>query len=260
MKMRCLLLAIAALVVISTITSGCGSKSKDNVNVSANDIDTTIQDSVESVLPSPDTLDNESEYVDLLTWLEMPCDDKPLPLSFEKWLKAMDYIYNNNWKRPTSQMLADIGLKKIYEVDAIDSIDGIKNVEFMYGRQVKITTDSTGRNFFKMDGDHAITFNVSAHNSSSAYLAFNNAADLQDFLKQAVKRGVVELPDGGIVVSDKPMGKGIHKIKKIYEYTVKNKGAYGERYYLYPDYVSNEDLYICSITTDFLRHRFDIED
>ena len=76
MKMRCLLLAIAALVVISAITSSCGPKSKDNVNVSASDIDTAIQDFVESVLPSPDTLDNESEYVDLLTWLEMAQSQK----------------------------------------------------------------------------------------------------------------------------------------------------------------------------------------
>ena len=146
----------------------------------------------------------------------------------------------------------------LQESDDIDET-GIKAVDFRYGRQIKTVTDSAGVEYYTYGGAHAIMFMVDAYTSSGATILFRSPADLKDFIQQAINRGVAEMPGDGILVCDKPMGKGIHKISKTYEHTETKKGAYKERYILYPTYDPQEEWQRCEVTLDFLRHRIDIE-
>ena len=196
---------------------------------------------------------------DVRLWEEIPDSEEPLPIDFEKWLKVMNYIRDNYWARPTAKMLADLGLEVLFETDKVDET-GIKDVHFMYGRQTKCLTDSTGKKYHTFDGRHAVIFTVSAYTSSGAEICFHNPIDLKDFMQQAIKYGVVASPNGSLTVCDKPMGSGVHIIKKVYEPDEKQKGAFAERYYLWAAYEPEADWQTCEVTLDFLRHRIDIEE
>ena len=199
--------------------------------------------------------DDDSKY---LSWKEIPVTSKANPLNFEKWLSIMNYIRNNHWERPTKEMLADIGLEALYERDIMGE-DSIKDILFMYGRQTKCMTDTSGVIYPVYEGNHAVLFEVSAYTSSGAELLFHDPVDLKDFMEQTVKYGVATARDESYLVCDKPMGEGIHKIKKVYEHTENNKGAFKELYYLDPIYEPGAEWQRCYITLDFLRHRIDVE-
>ena len=200
----------------------------------------------------------EDSAVNLYSWRDIPDGEKPVRLNFEKWLTIMNHIKDNYWSRPKAKMLASAGLKVLQESNDIDET-GIKAVDFRYGRQIKTTTDSAGGKLYTYDGDHAIIFAVDAYTSSGAVILFRSPADLKDFIQQAIDRGVTELSGDGFIVYDKPMGKGTHKIIKTYEPTETKKGAYMERYLLYPTYNPQKEWQTCAVTLDFLRHRVDIE-
>lgn len=205
-----------------------------------------------------DTMKVEDEN-DFLSWEEIPDSEEALPIDFEKWLKVLNHINDNYWARPTAMMLADLGLEVLYERDKVDE-KGIKDVHFMYGRQTKCMTDSAGNKYHTFDGSHAVLFTVSAYASSGAEINFHNPVDLKNFMQQAIKYGVAETPNGSLVVCDKPMGEGIHKISKVYEPDEKEKGAFTERYYLGTKYEPGADWQICYVMLDFLPHRIDIEE
>jgi len=192
------------------------------------------------------------------TWQDIPDDEKPVRFSFKNWLTIMNHIKDNYWSRPSARMLADAGLEVLMESDSVD-VDGIKSVDFRYGRQMKSIVNPSGQKTFTYGGDHSVLFMVDAYTSSGAEIYFRSPADLKDFIQQAIDYGVAQLPDGSFVVCDKPMGKGIHKVSKTYEYTETKKGKYQERYYLAPEYNPSQDWQVCYITLDFLRHRLDIE-
>lgn len=191
-------------------------------------------------------------------WEEIPSDEEAQPIDFEKWLVVMNHIKQNHWARPTAKMLAEVGLEVLYETDETDD-SGIKSVHFMYGRQTKCLTDSAGRKYHVPDGSHAVLFEVSAYTSSGAEICFHNPADLRDFMEQAVRRGVVESPNGSLMVCDKPIGAGIHKLKKEYGHDEGNKGEYAELYFLNPEYIPGAEWQVCYVTLDFLRNRIDVE-
>lgn len=220
--------------------------------------DSVQNDSGTYNLQSQDTIAEAVNESDALSWNDIPTTDDVQPLDFEKWLKIMNHIKDNYWARPTTNMLEGIGLKALYEKDDIDE-DSIKDVHLMYGRQTKCMTDSTGKRYHTFDGSHAILFQVFAYTSSGAEIGFHNPADLKDFMEQAVKRGVIESPNGRLIVCDKPIGEGVHKLKKVYEHTEMGKGMYKELYYLRPVYEPEAEWQICYITLDFLRHRIDVE-
>lgn len=199
--------------------------------------------------------DEDSKY---RSWEEIPYTQKAMPLNFEKWLAMMNYIRDNYWERPTKKMLADIGLEALYESDAMDE-DSIKDVHFIYGRQTKCLTDSTGEKYHTYDGSHAVIFDVSAYTSSGAEILFHNPVDLKNFMEQAINRGIASNRNGTYTVCDKPMGDGIHKIKNVYNHTETKKGGYKELYYLSPVYEPGAEWQSCYITLDFLRHRIDVE-
>ena len=201
------------------------------------------------------TDDDDSKY---LSWEEIPVTRKANPLNFEKWLSIMNYIRNNHWERPTKEMLADIGLEALYERDIMDE-DSIKDILFMYGRQTRCMTDTSGVIYPVYEGNHAVLFEVSAYTSSGAELLFHDPVDLKDFMEQAIKYGVATVRNESYIVCDKPMGGGIHKIKKVYEHTENEKGAFKELYYLDPIYEPGAEWQRCNISLDFLRHRIDVE-
>ena len=195
---------------------------------------------------------------DVRPWEEIPVDEEAQPIDFEKWLAMMNHIKQNHWARPTARMLTDVGLDVLYETDDTDET-GIKSVHFMYGRQTKCLTDSAGGKYHVPNGSHAVLLDVSANTSSGAEICFHHPADLRDFMEQAVRRGVVETPNGSLLVCDKPIGAGIHKIKKVYEHDEKNKGEYAELYFLSPEYIPGAEWQVCYVTLDFLRNRIDVE-
>lgn len=218
-----------------------------------------------SPLPSTSTEDMQEDSTttkaddkEILSWKEIPDGDTPLPLDFDKWLAIMNHIRDNYWARPTAKMLADIDLKALYEYDDFD-VDSIKDVHFMYGRQTKCMTDSTGEKYHTYDGSHAVIFEVFAYTSSGAEISFHNPADMKDFMEQAIKRGVVACQNEMFIVCDKPIGEGLHKLKKVYDHTETNKGAFKELYYLYPVFKPGAEWQTCHVTLDFLRHRIDVE-
>lgn len=192
------------------------------------------------------------------SWEQIPYTQKAMPLNFEKWLTMMNYIRDNYWKRPTRQMLADIGLEALYERDTMDE-DSIKDVHFIYGRQTKCVTDSTGEKYHTYNGSHAVIFDVSAYTSSGAEILFHNPVDLKNFMEQAINRGIACHRNGTYVVCDKPMGDGIHKVKEVYDHREIDRGAYKELYYLNPVYEPGAEWQSCYISLDFLRHRIDVE-
>ena len=214
-------------------------------------------DSVGCVPHPTDTMATGDKLNKWLSWEEIPSDGEVLPLDFEKWLTIMNYIKDNYWSRPTPAMLADAGLEVMYETDSIDD-DGIKDVHFIYGRQTKCVTDSAGTQYHTFDGDHAILFEVYAYTSSGAEIHFHNPADMRNFMEQAINRGVVE-NNNQFLVCNKPIGKGLHKIRKVYNVTEKQQGAYKELYFIHPVYEPDADWNTCYITLDFLRHSIDIE-
>jgi hypothetical protein len=77
-------------------------------------------------------------------------------------------------------------------------------------------------------------------------------------MEQAVKRGVVASTNGSLLVCGKPIGAGIHKIKKMYGYEKKDTGKYAELYFLSPEYIPGAEWQVCYVTLDFLRHRLDV--
>jgi hypothetical protein len=240
--------------------SGCNPKrSADAQSVGT---DTTAYEPVtpaeEAEMDSLEDEFEEDNAANRLSWRDIPDGEKPVRLDFEKWLTIMNHIRDNYWSRPKAKMLANAGLKVLQESDDIDET-GIKAVDFRYGRQIKTVTDSAGVEYYTYGGNHAIMFMVDAYTSSGAEILFRSPADLKDFIQQAINRGVAEMPGDGILVCDKPMGKGIHKISKTYEHTETKKGAYKERYILYPTYDPQEEWQRCEVTLDFLRHRIDIE-
>ena len=239
--------------------SGCGpQKNTGTLGVETDSV------AIEPVTPEEELeeefgMDLEEDSAEnLYSWRDIPDDEKPVRLDFEKWLTIMNHIKDNYWSRPKAKMLASAGLKVLQEYDDIDET-GIKAVDFRYGRQIKTITDSAGGKRYTYGGDHAIIFAVDAYTSSGAVILFRSPADLKDFIQQAIDRGVTELSGDGFIVYDKPMGKGIHKISKAYEPTETKKGAYKERYLLYPTYNPQEEWQTCDVTLDFLRHRIDIE-
>lgn len=251
MKRNHILLLGVYLCLSVCCFSSCGRQCKKEVHEDGTDSTTYTS------LPT-DTMTVDVESETELSWEHISSDGEALPLNFEKWLTIMNHIRDNWWSRPTAKMLADAGLEMLYETDEMDK-DSIKNVHFIYGRQTKCVTDSAGEKYYTFDGDHAILFEVSAYTSSSAEICFHNPADLRDFVAQAVRRGVAENRNGRLIVCDKPMGEGIHKITRVYGYDEKQKGTYQERYYLYPEYVPNADWQVCYVTLDFLRLSLDVE-
>lgn len=238
--------------VIAFSLSGCGPQKSAETHIQENDSATEEEVIILEEMPA------DSSAEDYLTWEDIPDDGKPVRFDFEKWLTIMNHIKDNYWSRPTAKMLAGAGLEVLYESDDIDD-SGIKAVDFRYGRQVKSITDSAGVKEYTYSGDHAVIFMVDAYTSSGATILFHSPADLKDFIQQAINRGVADLNGEGLIVCDKPMGKGIHKIRKTYEYTETKKGAYKERYYLYTYYNPDDEWQECVVTLDFLRHRLDIE-
>ena len=238
--------------------SGCGQQK--STSTQSFESDTAAYD---PITPVEEDMELEEEFEEdsaenPFTWQDIPDDVKPVRLDFEKWLTIMNHIRDNYWSRPNAKMLANAGLKVLYESDDIDET-GIKDVDFRYGRQIKTVTDSAGVKYDTYGGDHAIIFMVDAYTSSGATIMFRSPADLKDFIQQAIDRGVVELSGDGFLVCDKPMGKGIHKISKVYDHTETKKGAYKERYIIYPNYNPQEEWQTCNVILDFLRHRIDIE-
>lgn len=205
-----------------------------------------------------DTMPVENELNKVLSWQEISSEGDVLPLNFEKWLTIMNHIKENGWSRPTAEMLKELDLKVIYESDSIDEC-GIKDVSYTYGRQTKCVTDSTGSQFYTFDGDHSILFKVYAYTSSRAEIYFHNPEDLKNFMEQAICRGIAESSNGRYAICDKPMGKGIHKISKVYDITEKQQGAYKELYYIHPVYEPGANWHTIYVTLDFLRHSIDIE-
>ncbi len=245
-----LLIGLWAGIVVYGL-SGCGSQKGPETQAIVSD--SVIPDTIIDV----EIAEDEDTVEDYLSWEDIPDGEEVVRLDFEKWLVIMNHIKDNYWSRPTAKMLANAGLEVLLESDTID--DGIKAVDFRYGRQMKRVTDSAGEQHFTYGGDHAVVFMVDAYTSSGAEILFRSPADLKDFVQQAINRGVVELPGDGFIVCDKPMGKGIHKLRKMYDYTEAKKGAYKERYYLYPAYNPEEEWQRCEVSLDFLRHRIDIE-
>ena len=254
-----LLIGLCACALVYGL-SGCSpQKSTETQSTGTQSVET---DTITSeVIPEEEEFEDEFEVdsdTNRLSWRDIPDGEKPVRLDFEKWLTIMNHIRDNYWSRPTAKMLANAGLKVLQESDDIDET-GIKAVDLRYGRQIKTVTDSAGVKYYTYGGAHAIMFMVDAYTSSGAEILFRFPADLKDFIQQAINRGVGEMPGDGILVCDKPMGKGLHKISKTYEHTETKKGAYKERYILYPVYDPQEEWQRCEVTLDFLRHRIDIE-
>lgn len=250
MKKNLALLGINICFAVCCLSS-CGQQNSKEMRSCDND-------SIVWVPQPTDTMSSEDESNEMLSWQEIPTDGEVMPLDFEKWMTIMNHIKDNWWSRPTARMLADAGLEVMFETDDMDE-DSIKDVHFIYGRQAKSLKDSTGTQYHTFDGDHAIIFEVFAYTSSEAEIHFHNPADMRNFLEQAINRGVVENHDGSFVVYNKPMGKGLHKIRKIYDITEMRQGAYRELYYILPVYEPGEDWHTCYVTLDFLRHTIDIE-
>jgi len=259
MRMRYLLIGVVSIAMMNLLC-GCNYERQDK---GGNDTSWQSPEEVElqdSILEADTVMAAEQKaHKTDYTWLDKPCDDKPVPLNFAKWMVMMDHIYDHNWKRPTAKMLADVGLKRVYESDKVDSFDGIKDVNLIYGRDVKEMTDSAGLKYYALGGNHSILFQVMAYTSSGAEIMFQNPADMQDFMRQVVNYGVAASPSGDLIICDKPMGKGIHKIKKDYPQESK-KGSYCEKYLIYPIFDPDKGEYSCQITLDFLRNRLDIKD
>lgn len=235
---------------IACTLSGCSPRQSTETTVST--VDTTTAEVIFDAEEAEPVAENN------FTWQDIPDDVKPVRFSFLNWLTIMNHIKDNYWSRPSAKMLADAGLEVLLESDSVDA-DGIKSVDFKYGRQMKSTVNSAGQKTFTYGGDHAVLFKVDAYTSSGAEIYFRSPADLNDFILQAIDYGVAQLPDDSFVVCDKPMGKGIHKVSKTYDYTETKKGKYQERYYLAPEYNPDNEWQVCYITLDFLRHRLDIE-
>jgi len=205
-----------------------------------------------------DSMAIDNDKSEFLPWEEIPATQKANSLNFEKWLNIMNHIFNNYWERPTKEMLADIGLEVLYEKNIMDE-DSIKDILFMYGRQTRCMTDTSGVIYPVYEGNHAVLFEVFAYTSSGAEILFHDPVDLKDFMEQAIKHGVATTNNERYIVCDKPMGEGIHKIKKVYEHTEKKNGAFKELYYLNPSYKPGAEWQRCYINLDFLRHRIDVE-
>ena len=245
---------ISGLLII--LLNGCHQHGSNSKPIEHKDTMDSNSDSLERI--DTDTMSVAEDNSKICSWQDIPESDDVKSINFEKWLDIMNYIRMNYWARPTEEMLSDVGLKALYEKDEMDE-DSIKDVHFMYGRQTKCMTDSTGQKYHIFDDSHAVLFQVFAYTSSGAEIAFHNPSDMRDFIEQAIKRGVVASPNGKLIVCDKPIGKGLHKLKEVYDHKDTRKGAFEELYYLNPVYEPGADWQICYVTLDFLRHRIDVE-
>lgn len=244
--------------LLAMMMTGCSPDGKKQVtaSASADTVSTPLKDEPATVLP--DTVGSGTDDVERFSWEDIPAGDDAMPLDFEKWLAVMNHIRGNYWARPTKAMLADLGLRALYETDDADE-DGIKDVHFIYGRQVKRVKDADGNEYFAPDGSHALLFEVFAYTSSEAEIAFHDPVDMRDFVAQAIRRGVVASPNGRLTVCEEPIGEGVHKLKATYRPDETGRGQYKELYYLAPVYEPDAVWQACHVTLDFLRLRLDIE-
>ena len=136
---------------------GCGPQQSTDTSVAA--VDTAAEGVMSDVEEAEPVAENN------FTWQDIPDDEKPVRFSFKNWLTIMNHIKDNYWSRPSARMLADAGLEVLMESDSVD-VDGIKSVDFRYGRQMRSIVNPSGQKTFTYGGGHSVLFMVDAYTSS----------------------------------------------------------------------------------------------
>ncbi len=245
------------LLIASLCLAACGTKGDGTNQAEAKQV--VEADTVASEPVSADAEGADINEQQAPSWEDIPDSLEAMPLNFDKWLVMMKHIQQNWWARPTAEMLSAVGLKRLYETDSMDE-DSIKNVHFIYGRQVKRAVTPDGDTYHASDGDHAVLFEVFAGTSSYAEILFHHPADLRDFMQQAIQRGVATSGNGSYIVCEEPMDAGVHTVKAVYRPTDESgQGQYHELYYLEPAYQPDQEWYHCHVSLDLMRCRLDVE-